>query len=73
VGQGASVFLGEVDLDLSSEAIEGGRCGRGGGGRRWRGGERGRRQEVAWPPRIAGEASTGEELLQIDGGRGEGR
>jgi hypothetical protein len=44
---------------------------------------RGRRQEAArrregvrprgaWPPRIAGEASTGEELLQIDGGRGGG-
>jgi hypothetical protein len=33
VGQGASVFLGEVDLDdldLGSEATEGGRCGRGG-------------------------------------------
>jgi hypothetical protein len=41
VGQGASVFLGEVDLDdldLGSEATEGGRCGRGGGGRRRRGG-----------------------------------
>jgi hypothetical protein len=44
VGQGASVFLGEVDLDdldLGSEATDGGRCGRGGGGRRRRGGERG--------------------------------
>jgi hypothetical protein len=38
VVQGASAFLSEVDLDdldLGSEATEEGRCGRGGGGRRW--------------------------------------
>jgi len=35
VGRGASVFLGEIDLDdldLGGEATEGGRCGGGGGG-----------------------------------------
>jgi hypothetical protein len=47
------------------DAIEGEEAG---GGEEERGGA----TEGAWPPRIAGEASTGKELLQIDGGQGGG-
>jgi hypothetical protein len=56
--------------EVGDGEVEGGVARLPRGGMR-RGGE-GVRPRGAWPPRIAGEARTGEELLQIDGGGGRG-